>query len=310
MDQAPKQKGRSTGTSFFLLFKSSFLRLLRNDPLRMAGATAFFTSFALPFILIILLQLLGLFYDEQVVRSQLFQTLADAFGRDAVHQIVGVLRAFRQLANSAFVTVAGVLFLFLVSTTLLMVVKSSINQLWRIKVAPGRGFLSNFGSRLQSFLIIIGTALLFFLSILAEGVKAYLDSTVTAVSPQFAHYFMSAFNYALSVIFVTLWFAVIFRLLPDARTSWKVAFTGAFVTSFLFNLGKYLLRVLLVNSNLGTLYGASASVVLLLLFVFYSSLILYFGASFTCTWAEHTGAPIKPGPHATHYRLMDVDEPV
>lgn len=308
MDKVLKGEKRLTGGIILFLFKRAFLKLLHNDPLRMAGATAFFTSFALPFILIILSQALGLFYDETVVRSQLFQTLAGAFGNDAVRQVVAVLRAFRQLANNVALTVFGILFLFLVSTTLLMIIKSSINQLWRIKVVSGRSFLQGLGIRLQSILIIVGTAFLLCLSILSEGFKAYLDNTITNVLPAFAHYFIGVLNYVLSVIFVTLWFAIIFRLLPDAKAPWKVAFTGAFVTSLLFNLGKYILRVLLVNSNLSTLYGASASVVLLLLFVFYSSLILYFGAAFTRVWAEHIGALIKPRPYATHYKLTNVAE--
>jgi membrane protein len=274
----------------------------------MAGATAFFTSFALPFILIILSLLIGLFYDVTKVRSELFQTLSGVFGREAMRQVVAVLRAFRQLASNPAITIVGIFFLLLVSTTLLMVIKSSINQIWRIKVVHGRSFFSKLATRLQSVLIIVGTAILFFLSILAEGIKAYLDATITAFAPSFAHSFIGVLDYLFSLVFVTIWFAIIFRLLPDAKVAWKAGFTGAFVTSILFNLGKFILRVLLVNRNLNTLYGASANVVLLLLFVFYTSLILYFGVAFTRVWAEHLGLPIKPRPYATRYKLLDIAE--
>lgn len=289
------------------LLMRAFLKLRHNDPLRMAGATAFFTSFALPFILIILLQVLGLVYDESKAQNELFQTLSEVLGVYTMQQVVNILRAFRHLASNTFVTILGVLFLLLVSTTLLMVIKGSINQLWRIKAVRGIGLRQKLVTRVRSLLIILGTAILFFLSILAEGVKAYLDSTITAVSPWAAHYFTGMLNYIVSVGFVTLWFAIIFRMLPDAKAPWKVAMTGAFVTSILFNLGKYLLRLLLVNSNLNTLYGASASIVLLLLFVFYSSLILYYGASFTRVWSEHIHSPIRPRLYAKHYKLVNVE---
>lgn len=308
MEQALKQEKRFFLPVVLLLFKRSLKKLLQNDPLRMAGATAFFTSFALPFILIILSQLLGIFYDVSKVRTQLFQTLAGVFGREAMRQVVSVLRAFRQLANNGFVTVAGSLFLLLVSTTLLMVVKSSINQIWRIRVMPGKGFLQKLKMRLQSVLIIVGTAFLFFLSIITEGVKAYLGQSITHVPPVIAHPLVVLLNYLLSIAFVALWFVVIFRLLPDAHTPWRVAFTGALVTSILFNIGKYVLRVFLVNSNLNSLYGASASVVLLLLFVFYSSLILYFGAAFTKAWADYSHSPIRPRSYATHFRVLSTEE--
>ncbi|HET7896715.1 MAG TPA: YihY/virulence factor BrkB family protein, partial [Flavisolibacter sp.] len=274
----------------FSLFRQAFQKLLDNDPLRMAGATAFFTSFALPFIIIILSRLMGLVYDVAEVREQLHQTLSGVLGEAAVTQVIDNLRAFRQLALNGWITIIGVLFLFLVSTTLLMVIKASMNQLWNIKVVPGRSIVQSFGVRMQSVLIIIGTAVLVSLSIVAEGMKAYLDHSIHTVLPALGYYFTGVLNYLSSLIFVTLWFAIIFRLLPDARAPWKVAFTGAFITSLLFNLGKYLLRVLLVNGNLNTIYGASASVVLVLLFVFYASLILYYGVAFTRVWATHVGA--------------------
>jgi membrane protein len=308
MAKVYQKKSHLSPAVFLSLLKEAFQKLAHNDPLRMAGATAFFTTFALPFILLILSRFLGLFFDATVVRSQLYQTLSGVFGDPAMQQVVASLRAFRNLALNGWITIIGVLFLFFVSTTLLMVMKASMNQLWRIKVMHSRGVAQNFRIRLQSVLIIIGTAILFFLSILAEGFKALLDQSIQLSLTALGHYFIGALNYLLSVVFVTLWFAIIFRLLPDARAPWSVAFVGAFVTSLLFNAGKYLLRLLLVNSNLNNLYGASASFVLLLLFVFYASLILYYGVAFTRVWAMHVNAVIRPLPYATHYKLMDVNE--
>lgn len=291
-----------------LLFKKAFLKLVHNDPLRMAGATAFFTSFALPFILLILLQVLGLVIDPRQVRRQLFEDLSGIFGRQSMRQVIDTLLAFRHLANNLFITIAGAVFLLLVSTTLLMVIKGSINQLWRIRVESGRSFFSTLATRLQSVLIIAATGVLFLISIVAEAAKAQVGDRLSRVLPNVAFYFMGALTYLLSLLFVTLWFGVLFRLLPDARPPWKVAFTGAFVTGLLFNLGKYILRLLLTGSNLNSLYGTSASVVLVLLFVFYSSLIMYFGAAFTREWAEYRQQPIRPMPYAAHYKLTEVPE--
>lgn len=308
MDKAVKQQAAISPAVFFSLLKRAFEKLVHNDPLRMAGATAFFTSFALPFLLIIISQLLGLFIDQATARQDLYETLGEMLGYATIKQVVDILLAFRSLAINPLVTAFGFLFLLLVSTTLLMVVKGSINQLLRIKLVSGRTFLQKLRTRLRSLLIIIGTGILFFLSVLAEGLKAHLDSTIISVAPAFATYFVSFVNYLFSVVFVTFWFAIIFRVLPDAKVPWKVALVGAFVTSVLFNLGKYLLRVLLVNSDLNTLYGASASIVLLLLFVFYSSLIMYYGVAFTRVWAEHWHMAIRPMRHATHYKLEDIEE--
>jgi membrane protein len=178
---------------------------------------------------------------------------------------------------------------------------------WRIKTIRGIGFRQKLITRLRAFLLILGTAFLFFLSIAAEGIKAFLDNTITAVLPQFARHFTGLLNYLVSLGFVTVWFALLFRMLPDAKAPWRVVLVGAFVTSVLFNLGKFILRILLVNSNLNTIYGASAGIILLLLFVFYTSLILYFGASFTIAWASFKQTVIKPRPYARHYKLVDLE---
>ncbi|RYZ26594.1 MAG: YihY/virulence factor BrkB family protein [Chitinophagaceae bacterium] len=306
MAQTLPSKIRSSLVDLSVLFKRSFAILTHNDPLRMAGATAFFTSFALPFILILLTQFLSLLFDPMKIRRELFQDLSSILGRDSVQQLVDTLIAFRQLAYNVWITLFGFLFLLMVATTLLMVVKGSINQLWRIKVEEGRSFIGKLRTRLQSILIIVGTGILIIVSILAEAIRLKMNQNISDVSPTIAFYINSGLTYFLSLLFVTLWFGIIFRLLPDARPSWKVSFTGAFVTAILFIIGRYLLRLLLINSNIGTLYGASGSIVLVLLFVFYSSLILYFGAAFTHECADYLHQPIKPLPYAKRYKVEEL----
>jgi membrane protein len=126
-------------------------------------------------------------------------------------------------------------------------------------------------------------------------------------SPSFIFYFNTSLNFIFSVIIVMLWFVIVLRFLADGRPEWKVAWTGAFLTSFLFNIGKFILRGLLTYSNVQTVYGPSGSIVLLLLFVFYSALILYYGAAFTKIWGAYHNMPIRPLPHASHYKVTDDD---
>jgi membrane protein len=306
MDHVITTKHKSIIPDLPFLFRRSLARLMQNDPLRMAGATAFFTSFALPFILLLITQFLSLLIDPQKLRRELFGDLVSIFGRESVRQVVDTLIAFRELADNLFITLIGFVFLLLVATTLLMIVKGSINQIWRIKVGEGRSFVKQLGTRLKSVLIIVATGILVIINIVAEAAKAHMGRSISALSTTIALYFNNAFTYVLSLVVVTVWFGIIFRLLPDGRPTWKVAFTGAFVTAILFNIGKILLRVLLTYSNLNSLYGTSASVVLILLFVFYSSLIMYFGASFTRVWAEYVQQPIKLLPYATRYKVMEI----
>lgn len=307
MGSARPTKARFSFADLPELFKRAYLHLSHNDPLRMAGATAFFTTFALPFILILLSQDLGLVINPRQIRREMFNDLSLLFGEQSVRQVIETLTAFRRLAYNGWITAVGILFLLMVSTTLLMVMKGSINQLWRVKMGKEKGGLvRRLGVRLQSVAIILATGLLFLLSIVAEAAKANLGKRIAAALPNLAQYVNSAFNSIVSLLFITLWFALIFRLLPDARPRWRITFGGAFVTAVLFTMGKHVLRLLLVQSDIGSLYGASASLVLVLLFVFYASLILYFGASFTYEWAKHFGQPIEPVSYASRYKVQEV----
>ena len=147
------------------LFKDAFNELMINDPLRMAGATAFFTTFALPPILVILIQILKLFIGPRSIRSELFRTLTEIVGPEAVRQLVDVLRAFRKVADNWYITIGGFIFLLFVATTLFTVIKNSINQVWKIRPMRSQGVIRKLRSRLKAVIVIaiagifIGSAL-------------------------------------------------------------------------------------------------------------------------------------------------------
>lgn len=287
------------------ILKDTINELLKNDPLRMAGATAFFTTFALPPILVILLQVFQLFVVKRDLRIELFSSLSDTVGPEAVKQIVGVLNSMRQLAANWWITVVGFIFLVFVATTLFRIIKSSVNQIWKIRAHDRPGFIKSMSNRLKAVIVILIAGVLFMLGILAEAVKVFIGDYLFEISPLVSFYFNSVLNYIISILIVTLWFMMVFRYLPDGRPVWRVAFGGGLITAILFTIGKIILHWLLSYSNITTVYGASASIVLLLLFVFYSALILYFGAAFTKIWGIYKNQPIEPLPHARHYRVIE-----
>jgi len=284
------------------LLGAALKELLQNDPLRLAGATAFFTTFALPPIMVILIQVLKVFLDPALVRGQLFGSLSSLLGPEAVGQLVSILRSMRRLAHNWYVTIGGMIFLLFVATTLFKVIKNSLNQVWKIRPA-GRGFLSGLRPRLQAVLVIIVAGVLFVIGLVAEGLQVFIGSYIFELSPLLSFYFNTALSKIISTIMVTLWFAIVFRYLPDGRPRWKLALAGGMLTGILFAIGRVILHWLLSYSNINTLYGTSASIVLLLLFVFYSSLILYYGAAFTSVLGVYWRQRIRPLPHAQYYRI-------
>jgi membrane protein len=279
----------------FRLLKQAFRELKRNDPLRLAAATAFFTSFALPAILIILIQILGIIFTPAIISQHLFEHLSLIMGTGTVEDLKKTLGNVRHLVTSWYVAIGGFLFLIFVSTTLFAVIKDSLNQLWDIRVIDKPGFMFGLKLRGKSFIVILLAGILFTIVLFAEALMTMLSGYVQEVLGGGDILLENIINQLISIIFVTIWFAVLFRFLPDGHPHWQIAFAGGFFTALLFTCGKLILGVLLSYSNMHTIYGASTSMVLMLLFVFYSSFIFYYGACFTKVWAAHVQQPIKPG---------------
>jgi len=296
--------------TILLQFKAAFKLLVRNDPMRLSGATAFFTTFALPPILRILIQLLSLLFNRRSVSRELFMQLGGIIGRDSVMQLIDTLKAFRGIASNLPIAIGGFIFLLFVATTLFKVIQSSLNQLWMIRITGNRKIKIALVSRIKSILVIFFTGLLFMASVIAESFTTFFGKQLKELLPVMSFYLNSTIATLLSVTIVWVWFSLLFRYLPDGKPTWKIAFTGGLLTSILFNIGKVILKWLLPNSNIGVVYGASASIVLLLLFVFYASLIFYFGAAFTKVWSEYKKQPIEPGSNAGLYDYTSIERSV
>ena len=291
---------------FWRSLRQSFREIKKNDPLRLAGATAFFTTFALPPILIILFQLFSLFLSRRLVGTEMMKTITDTFGKDSAAQLRQTTRGFHTLAINWYITLAGFLFLIFVATTLFSVIKNSLNDIWNIGVENRPGIRFNLQLRARSMGIILVAGLLFLGGIFMDGFEILASNYFQKLWPTGLLFFRSAVNEIVSVFIITIWFIVLFRYLADGRPAWKIAITGGCLTGILFSIGKTLLSVVMQNTNINTLYGASGSIVLILLFVFYSSFILYFGASFIKVYAESTGKPFRLVDHAFNYKIQEM----
>lgn len=280
------------------LFGRSFKIFMANDPLRLGAATAFFTIFALPPIILIITSVFGIIFNEQIISGQLFSTLKEIIGEESAAQIYSVLENIRHIDENLLITILGFLFLIFIATTLFKVIQSSLNQLWRIKLKKSRNLRSVLKSRLISFVIIISGGVLFIASLLLDSAIAYAKDYMIELVPGLNTFLIQAARRVVTFAILIVWFSIIFKFLSDARLSWKPVKVGAMLTGILFTIGEIILGKLLINSGIGNIYGAAAAIVLFLLFVFYSSFIFYFGATFTMVYAEYCGKNIRPKPYA------------
>lgn len=273
----------------------------------MAGATAFFTTFALPPIIFILVQLFGVFIGRRMAGRGLMERLTNVLGAEGAEQVRAVIRSIRGFSDSWYVIVFGFLFLVFVATTLFTVIRNSLNQVWNIRVKEHPGIWFLLGMRGRAFAVILMVGILFFADLILESIRIIAGKYFHQLWPGGSRFFDGILNEFTSIVIVGSWFILLFRFLADAKPSWRASIAGGIVTGILFSIGRVILKLLLVNSNIGSLYGAGGSFVLLLLFVFYSSFILYFGASFIAVYSHRMGWPLEPGRKAFSYRIEAVD---
>lgn len=294
-----------------LLYRTAILsawEYRKSNPLQLASSTAFFTLFALPPILIILISILGLIVKPDMLRGELFSKLSAVLGDKSTETVNVIFRNFQALADDPLRSILGFLFLVFVATTLMSLIKRSINQLWHVKVREGTSFRAALAGRGLSFLIVLISGILFLLSLLSDTFLVFLGDQLKTFFDGKDFFLIKSINFIFSVASITCWFGLIFKLLPNARIAWNPALTGGLFTALLFSLGKFILGRVLIRGDIGSVFGSSASVVLLLLFVFYAALIFYYGAVFTKNYAKFSGQPVKPARLSVKFKIMEVEE--
>jgi len=271
---------------------SSFSLLRKNDPLRMAGSTAFYTTFALPPIVFILVRIFSLFISPKIMGRGLIENIGNNLGDAGAQQIREVIHSIRGFNKNWYVIIFGFLFLVFVATTLFIVIRNSLNQIWAIEVKRNSGFIVNMFARARSFAIILFVGVLFFATLMFKSIETISSNYIDGVMHSSTVYFNLIFNKIISTLIIAAWFISLFRFLADGRPTWKAACIGGILTAILFIIGRFFLKILLINSNIGELYGASGAFVLVMLFVFYTSFILYFGACFILVYSKEKQWPI------------------
>ena len=305
----PPPPPRSWWLAQWLLLRLAARELSANDPLRLGAATAFFTSFALPPIVIILVQLLGSVYSARGARRMLLTKLGEVIGSTATGMVEQTVHNVGHASRNRLITVLGFAFLLFVATTLFTIIQHSLNQLWHVRPRRQLSQVSvALRERVRSAGVLLATAALSILAFSADAALSLFADFIADFDPNFAFYAVWVLNLLASILILAGWCGFVFRTLSAAKVPWRAVRRGALLTAVLIELGEHVLGQLLVGRDLGPIYGPAASTVLVLLFVFYSAMIFYFGAAFTQAYAHHVGLDIKPKKTAVRYKLVNVAE--
>ncbi len=280
---------------FITLLKLTIREFTKDGAFRHGAALSYYTIFSLPPILIILISGLGFFLGEEDVQQKLMVQIGDLFGAQGQKQLTYVINHFRNNQNSSLNALIGFVTLIFTSTAVFYSLQNSLNEFWKVqKHAQKTGLKNVLIDRLISFAMIVSLGALQLLSIFAEFLLAAFERLVKSYLPDFeviTELFLYV-NMGSSLLITVILFAVIFKYLPDAYIRWRDVWVGSFFTMVLFMLGKQLIGWYIQNMQPGLTYGAAGSLIVILLWVFYSSQILFLGAEFTYVYSKRHGTGI------------------
>jgi membrane protein len=276
------------------ILKETFNEFMEDNVLKLSAALSYYTIFSLPPLLIIIISLAGIFFGEEAVRGQLFNQINHLVGNVAALQIQEAIKNVKLSGSSNFATLIGVVILLVGASGVFAEIQNSINYIWGIKAKPNKGIVKFVKNRLMSFSMIGSVGFLLMVGLIINSVMDLLSARLMTFFPAEFAYLFYLLNLLLIFIILAILFAIIFKTLPDGNVVLKDCLIGASFTTILFMLGKFAIGFYLSNSVVGSVYGAAGSVILILVWVYYSAIILYFGAEFTKVYAIHHGQNIVP----------------
>ncbi|WP_284653054.1 YihY/virulence factor BrkB family protein [Flavobacterium terrisoli] len=284
--------------NFFAILKTTAIRWWERDPFKESAVIAYYAIFALPGLLVVIITLAGYFFGEEAVHGQISGQITAVMGADTALQIQDIIAKATQSRNSVWATIIGITTILVGATGVFVEFQKSLNNIWNVQATVAKsGILSYLKTRLFSFGIIIAIAFILIISLVISAGLAAFGNWIT-------QYFSTAFlivlqvlNFMVSLGILSVLFAGMFKLFPDAQIKWKHVWIGSFVTALLFETGKFALGLYFGQANPGSGYGAAGSIILILLWASYSSMIVFFGAEFTHTYAEKTDAKVPADEH-------------
>ena len=279
------------------LFKLSYQDWKEDKASRLSAALAYYTIFSLAPMLLIIIAVTGFFWQKDVVQTQVLNQIGGLVGDEGKTFVSDLLTSASNPAKGIAATIVGIITLLFGALGVFNELHNALNTIWEVKEEETTGFVESikkviFG-RLLSFTMILGIGFLLLVSLVISAGLSAVQETIGNAIP-LSEILLQILNLVISVAAITVLFALIFKVLPDAEIAWRDVWLGAFVTALLFSLGKFLIGIYLGNSTVGSSFGAAGSLVLLLLWIYYSVQILLFGAEFTQVYANNFGSKIVP----------------
>lgn len=304
-----KSKVKTVFFDFLRIFKNSFRTFGTNRPVQLAGTTAYFAIFSTAPIIIIIISIFGFITGNTAVREQLFAEIEATVGRDSAELLRNAIDNYQIIENSTLGTIVGAIIFVVSATALFSELQNSINYIWRVKVKGNLkvSILNVLRTRAFSFAVIFGLGVLLLASLIVDAsINLLNDFLISRFGEEFV-ILAQTVNLVISIGVVALATAFVYRYLPDIHVDWSAAWFGAAVISIVFAAGRWIIGTVLSRSEMGVIYGTAGSIIVILIYVFFISIIFYFGVELTHQYSLYYGHNNRPRSYAGTFEIHSVE---
>jgi membrane protein len=289
---------------------ATFMGFINDNGLKLSASLAYYTVFSVAPLIILIISLTSLVLRHYDFNDALYAQMGQFIGKAAVIQLQGVVKNLQLSGKTGVALLSGIGILLLGASSMFIDIQESLNIIWRVKAKPKKGWLKLIQNRFLSFSLIISLGFLLLVSLI-------VDLAIKALSTRLAHFLpdvtvtlFNIVNLAITLLVIATLFGIIFKFLPDVKIRWRDVRSGAIFTALLFMLGQYFIGLYIQYTAQGSAYGAAGSIIVILVWIYYTSAILYIGAEFTQVYAEAIGSSIEPAEYAVHVLQTEIEHEV
>lgn len=282
----------------FQYLKQVFTEFIEDDILKYSASLAYYTVFSLAPVLIIIISICGALFGKEAFQGHVYGQIKGLVGSDAAIQIQDTIKNIHLTGNNIFATIISIVVLLIGATGIFGEVQDSLNKIWGLRIKARPTWWRVILNRLLSFSLIISIGFIMMVSLLLNAIVSAFGKFLARYFSELSVIVVQITDSVLTFVITTFLFSLMFKVLPDAKIKWKDVLVGGFITSLFFTLGKLGIGYYLGSSDIATVYGAAGSIMIIMVWVYYSSMILYLGAEFTKVYAKLYGGKILPNEYS------------
>ncbi|MFN3403095.1 MAG: YihY/virulence factor BrkB family protein [Cytophagaceae bacterium] len=288
------------------IFKQAINKWIDDDAYDLSAVVAYYAIFSLPALIIIIVTIAGSVFGEKAVEGRISEEIGNLIGTEAASQIQTMVANAYTRENSTLAAIVGISILIFGATGVFAALKRTLNKIWEVIPDPNKsGIIKFILDRTTSFGVVLSLGFLMLISLVISTALSFFSDWLRQFIPDFLLIIFMILNFIMSFIIISVIFALMFKYLPDVKIQWKSVWPGAILTTVLFLIGKYAINLYFTNANPTTTFGAAGSIVLIMLWVTYSSLIFFFGAEFTRAYALENNHIINTTSHSVFIKKVD-----